>query len=85
MLDFLKLRVHVFAAPFRTQAQLEAEITVLPQQGLGLGAKPGESANGRDRPMSRSAPLLSANSFFESSENVAEDGPHLKRGPPQAR
>jgi hypothetical protein len=28
MLDFLKLLVHVLAAPFRTQAQLEAEITL---------------------------------------------------------
>jgi hypothetical protein len=29
MLDFLKLLVHVLASPIRTQAQLEAEITVL--------------------------------------------------------
>ena len=32
MLDFLKLLVHVLAAPFRTQAQLEAEITLLRHQ-----------------------------------------------------
>jgi transposase InsO family protein len=32
MLDFLKLFVHVLAAPFRTQAQLEAEITMLRHQ-----------------------------------------------------
>src|SRR5262249_53243757 len=32
MLDFLRLFVHVLAAPFRTQAQLEAEITVLRHQ-----------------------------------------------------
>ena len=29
MLDFLRLFVHVLALPFRTQAQLEAEITML--------------------------------------------------------
>jgi hypothetical protein len=29
MLDFLRLFVHVLAAPSRTQAQLEAEITML--------------------------------------------------------
>src|SRR5262244_2924297 len=29
MLDFLRLFVHVLVAPFRTQAQLEAEITML--------------------------------------------------------
>jgi hypothetical protein len=29
MLDFLRLFLHVLAAPFRTQAQLEAEITLL--------------------------------------------------------
>jgi hypothetical protein len=32
MLDFLKLLVHVLAAPFRTQAQLGAEITLLRHQ-----------------------------------------------------
>ena len=32
MLDFLRLLVHVLAAPFRTQAQLEAEITMLRHQ-----------------------------------------------------
>jgi hypothetical protein len=32
MLDFLRLFVHVLAAPFRTQARLEAEITVLRHQ-----------------------------------------------------
>ena len=32
MLNFLKLFVHVLAAPFRTQAQLEAEITMLRHQ-----------------------------------------------------
>jgi transposase InsO family protein len=32
MLDFLRLFVHVLAAPFRTQAQLEAEITLLRHQ-----------------------------------------------------
>lgn len=32
MLDFLKLLLHVLAAPFRTQAQLEAEITLLRHQ-----------------------------------------------------
>ena len=32
MLDFLKLLGHVLAAPFRTQAQLEAEITLLRHQ-----------------------------------------------------
>jgi hypothetical protein len=32
MLDFLKLFVHVLAAPFRTHVQLEAEITVLRHQ-----------------------------------------------------
>jgi transposase InsO family protein len=32
MLDFLKLFVHVLAAPFHTQAQLEAEITMLRHQ-----------------------------------------------------
>jgi hypothetical protein len=32
MLDFLRLFVHVVAAPFRTQVQLEAEITVLRHQ-----------------------------------------------------
>ena len=32
MLDFLKLFVHVLVAPFRTQAQLEAEITMLRHQ-----------------------------------------------------
>jgi transposase InsO family protein len=32
MLDFLKLFVHVLAAAFRTQAQLEAEITMLRHQ-----------------------------------------------------
>jgi transposase InsO family protein len=32
MLDFLKLLVHVLAAPLRTQAQLEAEITLLRHQ-----------------------------------------------------
>ena len=32
MLDFLRLIVHALAAPFRTQAQLEAEITMLRHQ-----------------------------------------------------
>jgi hypothetical protein len=32
MLDFLKLFLHVLAAPFRTQAQLEAEVTLLRHQ-----------------------------------------------------
>ena len=32
MIDFLRLFVHVLAAPFRTQAQLEAEITMLRHQ-----------------------------------------------------
>ena len=32
MLDFLRLFVHMLAAPFRTQAQLEAEITMLRHQ-----------------------------------------------------
>ena len=32
MLEFLRLFVHVLAAPFRTQAQLEAEITMLRHQ-----------------------------------------------------
>jgi hypothetical protein len=32
MLDFLRLLVHVLAAPFRTQAQLAAEITLLRHQ-----------------------------------------------------
>jgi transposase InsO family protein len=32
MLDFLRLFAHVLAAPFRTQAQLEAEITMLRHQ-----------------------------------------------------
>jgi hypothetical protein len=32
MLDFLKLFVHMLAAPFRTQAQLEAEIALLRHQ-----------------------------------------------------
>jgi hypothetical protein len=32
MLDFLRLFVHVLAAPFRTQVQLEAEITMLRHQ-----------------------------------------------------
>jgi transposase InsO family protein len=32
MLDFLRLFVHVLAAPFRTQSQLEAEITMLRHQ-----------------------------------------------------
>ena len=32
MLDFLRLFVHVLAAPFRRQAQLEAEITMLRHQ-----------------------------------------------------
>jgi hypothetical protein len=32
MRDFLKLLGHVLAAPFRTQAQLEAEITLLRHQ-----------------------------------------------------
>ena len=32
MLDFLRLFIHVLAAPFRTQAQLEAEITLLRHQ-----------------------------------------------------
>src|SRR5215813_7946094 len=32
MLDFLRLFIHVLAAPFRTQAQLEAEITMLRHQ-----------------------------------------------------
>jgi hypothetical protein len=29
MLDFLRLFLHVLAAPFPTQAQLEAEVTLL--------------------------------------------------------
>jgi len=32
MLDFLRLFLHVLAAPFRTEAQLEAEITLLRRQ-----------------------------------------------------
>jgi hypothetical protein len=32
MLDFPRLFLHVLAAPFRTQAQLEAEITMLRHQ-----------------------------------------------------
>src|SRR5262245_43815592 len=32
MLEFLRLFVHVLAAPFPTQAQLEAEITMLRHQ-----------------------------------------------------
>src|ERR1700758_4753553 len=32
MLEFLRLIVHVLAAPFRTRAQLEAEITMLRHQ-----------------------------------------------------
>ena len=32
MLDFLRLFLDVLAAPFRTQAQLEAEITMLRHQ-----------------------------------------------------
>jgi hypothetical protein len=32
MLDFLRLFAHVLSAPFRTQAQLEAEITMLRHQ-----------------------------------------------------
>jgi putative transposase len=32
MLDFQRLFVHVLAAPFRRQAQLEAEITMLRRQ-----------------------------------------------------
>jgi hypothetical protein len=32
MRDFIRLFVHVLAAPFRTQAQLEAEITMLRHQ-----------------------------------------------------
>jgi hypothetical protein len=32
MFDFLRLFVHVLTAPFRTQAQLEAEITMLRHQ-----------------------------------------------------
>jgi hypothetical protein len=32
MLGFFRLFVHVLAAHFRTQAQLEAEITLLPHQ-----------------------------------------------------
>jgi len=32
MLDFLRLFVHMLAVPFRTQAQLEAEITLLRHQ-----------------------------------------------------
>jgi hypothetical protein len=32
MLDFLRLFLHVLVAPFRTQAQLEAEITMLRHQ-----------------------------------------------------
>jgi hypothetical protein len=37
MLDFLRLFVHVLVAPFRTQAQLEAEITLLRHQLIVLG------------------------------------------------
>src|SRR5260370_462418 len=36
MLDFLRLFLHVLAAPFRTQAQLEAEVTLLRHQLNGL-------------------------------------------------
>jgi hypothetical protein len=36
MLDFLRLFLHVLAAPFRTQAQLEAEITLLRARVSGL-------------------------------------------------
>jgi hypothetical protein len=36
MLDFLRLFLHVLVAPFRTQAQLEAEITLLRHQLNGL-------------------------------------------------
>ena len=32
MLDFLRLLIHALAAPFRTQAQLEAEIAMLRHQ-----------------------------------------------------
>jgi putative transposase len=32
MLDFLRLFLHVLAAPLRTQAQLEAEVTLLRHQ-----------------------------------------------------
>lgn len=32
MLDFVRLLVHVLAMPFRTQVQLEAEITMLRHQ-----------------------------------------------------
>ena len=32
MLDFLRLLVHALASPFRSQAQLEAEITMLRHQ-----------------------------------------------------
>jgi hypothetical protein len=32
MVDFLRLFIHVLAAPFRTHAQLEAEITLLRHQ-----------------------------------------------------
>ena len=32
MLEFLRLLIHALAAPFRTRAQLEAEITMLRHQ-----------------------------------------------------
>jgi hypothetical protein len=35
MIDFLRLFVHVLAAPFRTQAQLEAEVTMLRHRFAG--------------------------------------------------
>jgi len=50
MLDFLRLFVHVLAAPFRTQAQLEAEITVLRQLNVlrrQAPSKPRLTAAGR--------------------------------------
>jgi transposase InsO family protein len=39
MLDFLRLLLHALAAPFRTQAQLEAEITTLRHQLNVLGRR----------------------------------------------
>ena len=38
MLDFLKLLIHALAAPFRTQARLEAEITLLRHLALAKDA-----------------------------------------------
>jgi hypothetical protein len=49
MLDFLRLFLHLLAAPFRTQAQLEAEVTLLRHQ-LKRASSPGSleaQADGR--------------------------------------